>query len=77
MDKRKTWRNEEQQLIERWNAAATRQQALQVQLTRHADAGENASEALLQEAARSRAEMEMVRREVARMKVQFYSGKRY
>jgi hypothetical protein len=77
MDNRKTWRNEEQQLIERWNAAATRQQALQVQLMRHADAGENASEALLQEAVRARADMEVVRREVARMKVQFYSGKRY
>ena len=77
MDKRKTWRSEEQQLIERWNAAATRQQALQVQLMRHADAGESASEALLQEAVRARADMEVVRREVARMKVQFYSGKRY
>jgi hypothetical protein len=77
MDKRKTWRNEEQQLIERWNAAAARQQALQVQLMRHADAGESASEALLQEAVRARADMELVRREVARMKVQFYSGKRY
>jgi hypothetical protein len=77
MDKRKTWRNEEQQLIERWNAAAARQQALQVQLMRHADAGESASDALLQEAVRARADMELVRREVARMKVQFYSGKRY
>ncbi|HKQ28138.1 MAG TPA: hypothetical protein VJT77_06020 [Burkholderiales bacterium] len=77
MDKRKTWRNEEQQLIERWNAAAARQQALQAQLMRHADAGESASEALLQEAVRARADMELVRREVARMKVQFYSGKRY
>lgn len=77
MDKRKAWREQEQHLIERWNAAAARQQAVQAELTRHAGAGEAASAELLVQAERSRLEMEAVRREVARMKVQFYSGSRY
>jgi hypothetical protein len=77
MDKRKAWREQEQGLIERWNAAAARQQALQAEITRQTGDGGAADAALLQDAERSRTEMEAVRREVARMKVQFYTGKRY
>jgi hypothetical protein len=77
MDKRKAWREQEQDLIERWNTAAARQQALQVEITRQTGDGGAADAVLLQDAERSRTEMEAVRREVARMKVQFYTGKRY
>ena len=77
MDKRKTWRAQEQDLIVRWNAAATRQQELQTEITRQSEAGGVPAAQLLLEAERSRSEMEAVRREVARMKVQFYTGKRY
>jgi hypothetical protein len=77
MDKRKAWREQEQGLIERWNAAAARQQALQAEINRQTGDGGAADAVLLQDAERSRTEMEAVRREVARMKVQFYTGKRY
>ena len=77
MDKRKAWREQEQSLIVRWNAAAARQQALQAQITHQSEAGGTPAAQLLLEAERSRSEMEAVRREVARMKVQFYTGKRY
>ena len=64
MDKRSTWREQEQQLVARWNAANERYRA--------AHAGNQAAEA---EAAR--AELEVLRRQVARLKVEFTSGKRY
>ena len=77
MDQRRAWRAQEQSLIVRWNAAASRQQLLQAQITRQSEAGGMPAAQLLLEAERSRSEMEAVRREVARMKVQFYTGKRY
>jgi hypothetical protein len=64
MDKRLNWREQEQQLVARWNAANERYRA--------AHAGNQADEA---EAAR--AELELLRRQVARLKVEFTSGKRY
>ena len=64
MDKRNNWREQEQQLIARWNAANERYRA--------AHAGNQAAEA---DAAR--AELELLRRQVARLKVEFTSGKRY
>jgi hypothetical protein len=64
MDKRLNWREQEQQLVARWNAANERYRA--------AHAGNQAGEA---EAAR--AELELLRRQVARLKVEFTSGKRY
>jgi hypothetical protein len=77
MNKRKAWREQEQDLIARWNAAAARQQALQSEIARQSDAGAAPGAELLLEVERSRSAMEAVRREVARMKVQFYTGKRY
>ncbi len=64
MDKRTTWREQEQQLITRWNAASERY--------RVAHAENQAAEA---DAAR--AELEILRRQVARLKVEFSTGKRY
>ena len=77
MDKRRAWREQEQDLVGRWNSAVERDRAVRLELSRHAELGEAASADLQQRAASARADMEAMRREVARMKVQFYSGKRY
>lgn len=76
MDKRKQWREQEQQVVERWNAAAARYRELHAALQRQAGDGAEA-EALKQEVERARADIEAVRRQVARLKVEFTSGKRY
>jgi len=64
MDKRKAWREQEEKLIARWNAATERYRVA------HA-------ENLMTEAEAARAELETLRRQVARLKVEFNSGKRY
>jgi hypothetical protein len=75
MDKRKAWREQEQLLVARWNAAASRYQEVQAEIT--LAGGESTSEELVTKANSARAEMEAVRRQVARLKVEFTSGKRY
>jgi ferric-dicitrate binding protein FerR (iron transport regulator) len=78
MDKRKVWREQEQRLVERWNLAAERHKKVQEEISRlQAAAGTAVSEDLAQKAQLARAEIEAVRREVARVKVEFNSGKRY
>ena len=78
MDKRKQWREQEQLVVERWNAAEARYREAYAQHQRQEAAGANAeSEALKLEIERARADMEAVRRQVARLKVEFTSGKRY
>jgi hypothetical protein len=74
MDKRKAWREQEQRLIERWNAAAEGYRVVQAELS---SAGAQQSEELKLKAETARAEIEAVRRAVARLKVEFNSGKRY
>lgn len=73
MDKRKRWREQEQKLIERWNAAAVRYREVQDELSRQP----GPSEELRLKEQTAREEIEAVRREVARLKVEFNSGKRY
>jgi hypothetical protein len=75
MDKRKNWRDQEEKLIARWNAAAAHYQAVQAEIA--LAGGDSTSEALVDKADRARAEMEAVRRQVARLKVEFNMGKRY
>jgi hypothetical protein len=78
MDRRKLWREQEQQVVERWHAAEARHRDAMLAIARHASSGEQApSEELELKAERARAEMEAVRRQVARLKVEFVSGKRY
>lgn len=77
MDKRKAWREQEQMLVQRWNAAATRYQDLQARISRQAAVGTTAHEELMREAEQARADIEAMRRQVARLKVEFVSGKRY
>ena len=74
MDRRAVWRTQEQELVARWNAAVARHRAVLAQL---AQSGSAASEALARDAEKARAEMDAVRRQVARLKVEFNSGKRY
>jgi hypothetical protein len=74
MDKRKTWRAQEQDLVARWNAAVARLQDLAAQI---AAGGDAAGKVLALEADNARSEIEALRRQVARLKVAFNSGKRY
>ena len=73
LDKRRHWREQEQRLVQRWNAAAVRYQEVQAQIS----ASPAASEELKVLEQTARAEVDAVRREVAKLKVEFNSGKRY
>jgi hypothetical protein len=75
MDKRRQWREQEEQLVARWNAAVARHQDVLKEIAQAG--GGAASKELALKADRARAEMEAVRRQVARLKVEFNSGKRY
>jgi len=79
MDKRKTWREQEQQLVERWNAATERYRDAKAALSSQSAAnGDGApTEECMMEAEAARAEYEAVRKQVARMKAEFSAGKRY
>jgi len=77
MDKRRAWREQEQLLVQRWNAAATRYQELQAQISRQAAAGDAADQGLMRQAEQARADIDAMRRQVARLKVEFNSGRRY
>jgi hypothetical protein len=78
MDKRKVWREQEQRVVESWNTAITRYRDVQAELEREQRAaGGGASEELRLKAEAARAEVEALRKQVARLKVEFSSGKRY
>ena len=75
MDKRKAWRAQEQDLVARWNSALARHNDVLAEIA--LASGDATSEALVLKANSARAEMDAVRRKVARLKVEFNSGKRY
>ena len=75
MDKRKQWRAQEQDLIARWNSAVARHNEVMAQIA--LAGGDSTSEALVLAANSAQAEVDALRRQVARLKVQFNSGKRY
>jgi hypothetical protein len=75
MDKRKAWRAQEQDLVARWNSALARHNDVLAEIA--LASGDSTSEALVLKANSARAEMDAVRRKVARLKVEFNSGKRY
>jgi hypothetical protein len=76
-DKRRTWREQEQQLVERWRMAEERCRNAQAGLTSTPSGGDPPSGASLREADAARAELEGMRKQIARMKVEFSAGKRY
>ena len=79
MDKRKAWREQEQKLVEQWNAAAARQRDVHAEISRLPATPDNAgpSAELLLRAEAARVEIEALRRRIARLKVEFTTGKRY
>jgi len=77
VDKRKVWREQEQQLVERWNAATARHQDVHAEILRNQSASGSLSAELQLKAEAARAEIEALRRQIARLKVEFNSGKRY
>lgn len=78
IDQRSTWREQEQKLIESWNAASQRYRAIHEQLAACPPAGAGEIQAELRRQAQAAlAEIEALRRKVARLKREFLSGKRY
>jgi hypothetical protein len=77
--RRSAWRQEEQRLVERWNEAMARYRAIQQELSTRAPAqGGAAPEGEIAQKARAAlAEIEALRRQVARLKREFLSGERY
>lgn len=79
MDKRRAWREQEQQLVDRWKAASERyrdaEAALSSQSSVNAEGAPDEESVLKVKAAR--AELEAMRKQVARIKAEFSAGKRY
>ena len=75
MDKRTQWRMQEQELVARWNAAVARHKEALEQMA--LAEGNATSEALVLALNSAQAEIDAVRRQIARLKVEFNSGKRY
>ena len=79
MDKRRAWREQEQQLVERWKAASERYRDAEAALSSQSSASSGGApdeESVLKVKA-ARAELEAMRKQVARIKVEFSAGKRY
>jgi len=72
MDKRKTWREQEDRLVARWTAANERHRVALAEMSAPAPSVE-----MKTEAAAALAEVESLRREIARLKVEFTQGRRY
>jgi hypothetical protein len=78
MDKRKAWREQEQQLVERWNAASERYRDAQAEVSRqNLSTGGATSDEIKLKAEAALAELEAMRKQVARLKAEFSAGKRY
>jgi hypothetical protein len=79
MRKQTVWRQQEQQLLERWAAATERHRVVHEALSasRLAQGDGAPSDELALKAQAARAEIESLRREVARLKRKFLSGERY
>ncbi len=75
MDKRRTWRQQEQELVARWNSAVARHKEAVAEIAQAG--GDATSLELVLKADKARAEIDALRRQVARLKVEFNSGKRY
>jgi hypothetical protein len=79
MDKRRAWREQEQQLVDRWKAASERYRDAEAALSSQSSTSPEGSpdeESVLKVKA-ARAELEAMRKQVARIKAEFSAGKRY
>ena len=80
MDKQKHWREQEQELVNRWNAATDRYREAQAAATLQAapqDGDGGATKDSVRAVEAARIELEAVRKRVARFKAEFSAGKRY
>ena len=79
MQKRTAWRKQEQLLVERWSAATERYRVIHQELSARQLALGNGGpdDELVLKAQAALAEIEALRRQVARMKREFLSGERY
>ncbi|HMA32607.1 MAG TPA: hypothetical protein VKT00_12410 [Casimicrobiaceae bacterium] len=79
MQKLAVWRRQEQQLVERWNAAIERHRVVHEELSaRRAAQGDGAADdELVLRVRAAQAEIEALRRQVARLKREFISGERF
>lgn len=71
------WRQQEQLLIERWREATERHRAAHAELAARAQGAGAPDDALVEKAKAANAELEALRRQVARLKRDFLTGKRY
>lgn len=79
MQKLAVWRRQEQELVERWNAAIERHRVVHEELSaRGAAQGHGAADdELVLKVRAAQAEIEALRRQVARLKREFISGERF
>lgn len=79
MQKLAVWRRQEQQLVERWNAAIERHRVVHEELSarRAAQGNGAADDELVLKVRAAQAEIEALRRQVARLKREFISGERF
>ena len=74
--KKKVWREQEQRLLERWNTASVKYRDAQAALVQSKPTGGPSAEQV-SASDLARTELDQVRKQVARLKAEFSSGKRY
>ena len=77
MAKESTWRQQEQDLVARWQAATERHRMAHLELATATQVGGSPDDALVAKVKAASVELEALRRQVARLKREFLSGKRY
>jgi hypothetical protein len=77
MAKVTNWRQQEQDLVARWEAATERHRRAHLEFATATQVEGTPDAALLAKVKAAGAELETLRRQVARMKREFLTGKRY
>ena len=77
MAKVTTWRQQEQELVARWEAATERHRLAHLELASAPQVDGAPDDALVAKVKAASAELEALRRQVARLKREFLTGKRY
>jgi hypothetical protein len=71
------WRQQEQELVARWQAATERHRMAHLELATTTQVEGSPSAALVAKVEAANVELESLRRQVARLKREFLTGKRY
>ena len=77
MAKESTWRQQEQDLVARWQAATERHRMAHLELATATQVDGSPDDALVAKVKAASVELEGLRRQVARLKREFLTGKRY